>query len=100
MTGHLASFRCLLRHSTRKASSARPFFSSRAVSPFSDRALTIAVLSPQEGALLQLQASHVTCGVELGILLVEALTTDEVTPDLTTVQPLLDIIAAFPRSGA
>ncbi|PNG99818.1 Golgi to ER traffic protein 4, partial [Tetrabaena socialis] len=50
----------------------------------------------QEGAVTQLAHGQVTCGVELGMLLVEAYTSTATPADRTSVARLLAVINAFP----
>ncbi|KAJ9522995.1 hypothetical protein QJQ45_023843, partial [Haematococcus lacustris] len=50
----------------------------------------------KDGAVQQLQAGQVTCGIELGLLLVEAFTLDALPATPEALQPLLDIIQALP----
>ncbi|KAJ9522509.1 hypothetical protein QJQ45_008355 [Haematococcus lacustris] len=50
----------------------------------------------KDGAVQQLQAGQVTCGIELGLLLVEAFTLDALQATPEALQPLLDIIQALP----
>ncbi|KAG1661971.1 hypothetical protein FOA52_007143 [Chlamydomonas sp. UWO 241] len=51
----------------------------------------------REGAVLQLQASQITCGVELGLLLTEAVTLDQ-PPAEEALPSLLAILRALPLS--
>ncbi|KXZ43711.1 hypothetical protein GPECTOR_82g245 [Gonium pectorale] len=50
----------------------------------------------QEGATTQLAHNQITCGVELGMLLLEAYASVDVRPDTASASRLLSIIRAFP----
>lgn len=50
----------------------------------------------QAGAIQQLSKSQATCGVELGLLLVEALTQDQVEPEGEALQGVCDMLRALP----
>ncbi|KAG2492437.1 hypothetical protein HYH03_009380 [Edaphochlamys debaryana] len=58
-----------------------------------------ALLILREGAVTQLAHGQITCGVELGMLLVETYTTASTPADEASVSRLLDIINAFPPPG-
>lgn len=54
----------------------------------------------QQGAIVQLSHRQITCGVELGLLLAEAFTTDRVPADQPSTSMMVAVIRAFPQPAS